>query len=191
MSMKAVSSILLTFLCLSLTACFSTHLPALEAPSGLDKLRSLSERSVPLTIDAGNISKEKLGFQYLLVAIPFSRIYDPNIETDAELQFSVAGGLRGYTFTKPSTSSPRSLKLSVLSADLDGYDLLFVRKPTASVTLFAALSENGSVVRECTEKGVASNTAHYAFSVELQSALGEALLQASYKILDCLGFASE
>jgi hypothetical protein len=191
MSMKAVSSILMSFLSLSLTACFSTHLPALEAPSGLDKLKSLSERSLPLKVDAGNISEEKLGFQYLLVAIPFSRIYDPNIERDAELQFSVAGSLRGYTFTHPSTSSPSSLKLSVISADLDGYDLLFVRKPTASVTLFAALSKNGSVVRECTETGVASDTAHYAFSVELQSALAEALLQASYKILDCLGFNSE
>lgn len=178
---------LLFFLCIYLTGCFSTDLPAIEAPSGLDKLKKLTETTVPVRIDVGDLSQQKLGYQYLLVALPFTRIYGPNLKSDTELQFSVAGALRGYRFREALPTSERFISLSVVSADLDGYDLLFIRKPTASVTLTAVMYDHGTVVRSCQEIGEASNTAHYAFSIELQSALAEALLQASYKTLDCLG----
>ena len=79
------------------------------------------------------------------------------------------------------------LEITIRDARVNGYDLLVVRKPAASVTMFAQLFENGEVIRSCEENYTATNTTHYAFTSELQSALGEALLQGSYKLLDCLG----
>jgi hypothetical protein len=55
--------------------------------------------------------------------------------------------------------------------------------------LAAKLYDKGQVTRSCEESYTATNTAHYAFAAELQSALGESLLHASYKLLDCLGLA--
>jgi hypothetical protein len=79
------------------------------------------------------------------------------------------------------------LEITIQDLHVNGYDLLVVRKPTASVTISGKLFDKGQLVRSCEESYVATNTAHYAFAAELQNALGESLLHGSYKLLDCLG----
>ena len=79
------------------------------------------------------------------------------------------------------------LEITIRDLKVNGYDLLVVRKPTASVIIEGKLFENGQLTRSCEDSYIAANTSHYAFAAELQNALGESLLQGSYKLLDCLG----
>ncbi len=180
-----------------LTGCFPMEVTSLEAPSGLEKLIAVSDSNLPVSIDTRGYQNRSLGHQYLLMALPITRIYLPSLESDTAMQLSVACGMRGYRCsTNPSNASDPSnarqptLAITVTDVSINGYDLLFVRKPTASVTLAGEVRKGGEVVRSCEESSSATNTAHYAFNAELQHALGEALLQASYKLLDCLGLTS-
>ena len=171
-----------------LTGCFSMEMTEIEPPSGLEKLINVSDSTIPVSIDTKGFSERSLGHQYLFFAFPLTRIYLPSLERDAAMELSVACGMRGYNCAKtPVPSGRRSLAIALKDLSVNGYDLLFVRKPTASVTLAGDLLQDGQVVRSCEESFSATNTAHYAFNAELQHALGEALLQASYKLLDCLG----
>jgi hypothetical protein len=172
---------------LALTGCFSTELTPLEPPSGLEKLEAVSDTTVPIRLQTNGLQERSLGFQYLFMAIPVSRIYVPHLQSDVRQQLAVAGGLRGYRFTDASDSSNLLLEIAIEELSVNGYDLLVVRKPTSSVTMKARLSKDGQVVRECVESYRSSNSAHYAFAGELQHALSESLLHGSYKMLDCLG----
>jgi len=171
-----------------LTGCFSTEITPLDPPSGLEKLIGLSDSNVPVQIHTAGFHDHSVGHQYLFFAFPMTRIYLPNLEADTRMELSVACGMRGYRCTDHATQgAKRVLEITIRDVSVNGYDLLVVRKPAASVTMSAQLFENGSVVRSCEESYTATNTTHYAFTAELQSALGEALLQGSYKLLDCLG----
>lgn len=177
-----------------LTGCFPMEVTSLEAPSGLEKLIAVSDSNIPVSIDTRGYQNRSLGHQYLLLALPVTRIYLPSLESDAAMQLSVACGMRGYRCShnnpltpEPSNSRPQTLSISVTDVSINGYDLLVVRKPTASVTLAGELRRGTEVVRSCEESASATNTAHYAFNAELQHSVGESLLQASYKLLDCLG----
>lgn len=170
-----------------LTGCFSTELPPLEPPSGLEKLEAVSDTTIPIRLQTNGLQDQSVGIQYVFFIVPVSRVYVPNIESDVRQQLAVAGGLRGYRFVEASDSSEMLLEITVEEITVNGYDLLVVRKPTSSVTMKARLSRDGEVVRECVDSYHASNTAHYAFAGELQQALSESLLHGSYKILDCLG----
>lgn len=171
-----------------LTGCFSMELTPLEPPTGLDKLIDISDSTIPVQVHTNGLHERTLGHQYLMLALPLTRIYLPSLSSDAAMELSVACGMRGYycsTNTQPG--SKRGLTVELLDVTINGYDLLVVRKPTASVTMSAQLFEDDRVVRSCEESTTATNTAHYAFNAELQHAVGEALLQNSYKLLDCLG----
>lgn len=161
----------------------------LEPPSGLEKLIAVSDSTIPTSLDPQGLNERSLGHQYLFFAIPLTRVYVPSLERDTLMELSVACGMRGYRCEsgKPSSSTRRSLSIMLRDVSVNGYDLLVVRKPTASVTLAGTLTQDGVVTRSCEESVSATNTSHYAFNAELQHALGEALLQASYKLLDCLG----
>lgn len=162
----------------------------LEPPSGLDKLIEVSDSSLPVTINTSGFDNRTVGHQYLLMAFPITRIYLPSLKNDLGMELSVACGMQGYRCAplEPDTTR-QTLAVTLTALSVNGYDLLFVRKPTASVTLSGELRRDGELVRSCEESSSATNTAHYAFNAELQHALGEALLQASYKLLDCLGLS--
>ena len=173
-----------------LTGCFASELPPVEPPSGLEKLLSVSDSALPIRIQTEGFNDRSLGHQYLFFVIPLTRVYAPAVAKDLRTQLSVACGMRGYRCSEePTTASGGMLEITIRDLTVNGYDLLVMRKPTASVTLAAKLYDKGQVTRACEESYTATNTAHYAFAAELQSALGESLLHASYKILDCLGLA--
>lgn len=172
-----------------LTGCFASEVPPVEPPSALEKLLSVSDSTLPVRIQTQAFNERSLGHQYLFFIIPVTWVYTPTLTSDLRTQLSVACGMRGYRCSEePTASSVRMLEITVQDLRVNGYDLLVVRKPTASVTLSAKLYEKGQLMRTCEESYTATNTAHYALAAELQSALGESLLHGSYKILDCLGF---
>ena len=172
-----------------LTGCFASELPPVEPPSALEKLLSVSDSTLPVRIQTQAFNERSLGHQYLFFIIPLTRVYTPTLTSDLRTQLSVACGMRGYRCSEePTSSSVRMLEITVQDLSVNGYDLVVVRKPTASVTLSAKLYEKEHLIRTCEESYTATNTAHYAFAAELQSALEESLLHGSYKLLDCLGF---
>lgn len=171
-----------------LTGCFVSEVPPVEPPSGLEKLLSVSDSDIPVRIQTEGFNDRSLGHQYLFFIIPLTRIYTPALVADIRTQLSVACGMRGYRCSEePTSDAPRMLEITIRDLSVNGYDLLVMRKPTASVTIAGTLYENGHVTRSCEESYTATNTAHYAFAAELQNALGESLLHGSYKLLDCLG----
>ncbi len=171
-----------------LSGCFSSELPPITPPAALDKLLSVSDSTIPVQIQTDGLHDRSLGHQYLFFIIPLTRVYTPSLEADLRTQLSVACGMRGFRCSKePSPTSTRVLEITIQDLHVNGYDLLVVRKPTASVTISGKLFDKGQLVRSCEESYVATNTAHYAFAAELQNALGESLLHGSYKLLDCLG----
>ncbi|MEN9845874.1 MAG: hypothetical protein RIS36_1021 [Pseudomonadota bacterium] len=172
-----------------LTGCFASELPPVEPPPALEKLLSVSDSTIPVRIQTQAFNERSLGHQYLFFIIPLTRVYNPTLTADLRTQLSVACGMRGYRCSEePNASSARMLEVTVHDLSVNGYDLLVIRKPTASVTLSAKLFEKGDLIRTCQESYTATNTAHYAFAAELQNALGESLLHGIYKLLDCLGF---
>lgn len=183
---------LITLATFAVSGCFSVSLPEQTPPDGLHKLAQLSDVRLPVRISTDGMEASRRGFQYLFLALPVSRVYTPTLAADLLTQLSVAGGLRGYSFRQLADNevAPLYLDLRITETSVNGYDLLFIRKPTASVALDAKLIERGVVNRECAVAESASNTAHFAFSAELQSALAEALLQSSYKALDCLSLGA-
>ncbi|MEY4667655.1 MAG: hypothetical protein RL518_354 [Pseudomonadota bacterium] len=171
-----------------LTGCFASELPPLTPPSGLEKLLSVSDSTIPVRIQTEGLNDRSLGHQYLFLLLPLTRIHVPTLATDLRTQLSVACGVRGYRCSEePTPTSKRVLEITIRDLSVNGYDLVVVRKPTASVTLSGQIFESGRLVRACEDHYTATNTAHYAFAGELQNALGEALLHGSYKLLDCLG----
>jgi hypothetical protein len=185
---KQAQWLLIISLTTLLTGCFASELPPLEPPSALEKLLSVSDSTIPVRIQTEGFEDRSLGHQYLFFIIPLTRIYAPTLSADLRTEISVACGMRGYRCDgEPSSNTGRLLEITVHDLSVNGYDLLVLRKPTASVTLSAKLFENGQLVRACEENYSATNTSRYAFSVELQNALGEVLLHGGYKLLDCLG----
>jgi hypothetical protein len=171
-----------------LTGCFASELPPVEPPSGLEKLLSVSDSALPVRIQTEGFNDRSLGHQYLFFVIPLTRVFAPALATDLRTQLSVACGMRGYRCSdEPSSSSGRTVEITIRDLSVNGYDLLVMRKPTASVTLAAKLYDKGQVTRACEASYTATNTSHYAFAAELQNALGESLLHGSYQLLDCLG----
>jgi hypothetical protein len=156
-------------------------------PDGLRKLTQLSDATLPVRLRTADLTESFRGFQYLLMVIPFSRIYTPALEEDLLLQLSVASGMRGYAIDRVSESEERPLvvEIEIKSLSVNGYDLLVVRKPTATISLVARMFEHGALIRECPIEYTATDAAHFAFTTELQNALTESLLQSSYKMLDC------
>ena len=171
-----------------LTGCFASELPPVEPPTALNKLLSVSDSTIPVRIQTGDLQNRSVGHQYLFFIIPLTRVYAPTLQSDLRTQLSVACGMRGYRCSDEPTSPPkRMLEITIRDLRVNGYDLLVVRKPTASVIVEGKLFENGHLARSCEESYIATNTSHYAFEAELQNALGESLLHGSYKLLDCLG----
>lgn len=172
---------------LLLSGCFAVSLPPENAPDGLQKLTQLSDATLPVRIKTGDLAEGIRGFQYLFMAVPFSRVYTPTLKRDLILQLSVAGGMRGYAIddVEETESRPLLIEIDIHSLSVNGYDLLFIRKPTASISLTARMYEHGVLIRECPVQYSASDAAQFAFTTELQNALSEALLQSSYRILDC------
>ncbi len=170
-----------------LSGCFAVSLPPETPPDGLRKLTQLSDATLPVRIKTGDLTESFRGFQYLFMVIPFSRVYTPTLREDLLLQLSVAAGMRGYAIAEVGESEERPLvvELDLKSLSVNGYDLLFVRKPTATISFMARMYERGEVIRECPIEYRATDAAQFAFTTELQNALTEALLQSSYQTLDC------
>jgi hypothetical protein len=114
-------------------------------------------------------------------------VYAPALSRNLLTQLSIDAATRGYRLeTREVSSNEASLRVDVTDAAVSGYDLIFVRRPSASVALTGALVRGGTVTRACSVQGESTSTTLYAFDRQLNAALRRALEDASAKLFQCL-----
>jgi hypothetical protein len=183
---------ILTIVFSSLCGCFTTHLNNYENTPGLDSLVSSAEHALTLNVvnPSPNISR---GFQFLLGILPTSRVFTENLEAIVTSRLQFHAGSAGYGLT-PSDRSPHTrpgIIVNISGATINGYDLLFIRRPSASVTLEGTLFNRSGIVTGCVESGSYSDLSKFAFESDLTRALESAADQAAQKLSKCLGIGTD
>jgi hypothetical protein len=186
---SALRTFLLCTLLTSFCGCFSTHLPETPIPSHLPRLLRLSEQDIPTTIKYAS-STQTVGYQYLL-AIPLSRVYAPHLQETLTQRLALHAGINKYqlAFDNPSAIADTRIEVSIKDIRINGFDLLFVRRPTTHLAIQATLYRFGKSSRECTTRQDVSDFKAFAFSEELQAVLETAVDQAAQDIITCLGLS--
>jgi hypothetical protein len=133
---------------------------------------------------------DRLGFQYLLGIIPFARVYHPHLSQLLRSSLTTQAGFNRYGLLTPTTNEgmtvPR-LMVTVSSASIQGWDLLIIRRPSASITLSGEFHPARGVVRTCTVTGDESKLSPFAFENELNEVLEGASTNAAHALIKCLG----
>jgi hypothetical protein len=183
--------------------CFSTNLPPIDPPPELIRLEQLARTPLILTVEISEeLSSSTVGFQYTLGFLPVTRVYTPYLPITVANMVRLEAGLRGVACI-PNQDEPnrsrqqakrRASNLTIVVDDLsvNGYDLIVIRKPSASITLTGYLSSGSAEApeqptRQCSAAAEESFSSNYAFEDELNEALRRAIIRAAGMILDCLG----
>ncbi len=174
-----------------LTGCFATHLVPDEPFAELDKLVESAPESLSLVLH-NPIRDVSHGYQFMLFILPISRVFaeDANQVVAARLQFHAAGSGIGLSQQSQETRRSSRLEVTISSLDIDGYDLLVFRRPSAQVTLTGTLHSSDGLTRVCAQMGEHSEMTRFAFSPDLSRALSLAADAAAKKLLSCLGMTS-
>ena len=172
----------------ALSGCFSTPLSKLPAPDDVGRLVESAEVQMPLYLSSAN-PEDSLGFQFLLI-FPLTRVYAPHLESLVRSKLTIQAGYGKHGLVAPTSASgmqrPR-LVVTIADSDVNGYDLLFVRRPTAAVTLLGHYHTSSGIVHECIGTGSASSFSLFAFERDLNHALEQASERAAHDLISCLG----
>ena len=129
--------------------CFASYVAPPPLPLEVQRLVATADRLVELRTTLPDPST-RVGHQYLLFLFPLTRVYPQELSTGLETQLQLDAASRGYRLVRGKPAPGKGgLQLSVEVAEisLNGYDLLFVRRPSASVTLRGSLT--GARTRSC------------------------------------------
>jgi hypothetical protein len=181
-----------TLLCLSaaiLAGCFSTTLPEIPAPEALPRLVDAAKTQMPLYLSTPDTG-DRLGFQYLLFALPVSSVYAPHLSEIVRTSLTTQAGFGSYGLL-PATSNqgitnPR-LMVKIVSASANGWDLFVIRRPSATITLAGEYHSRRGAVFVCEVTGSAAKLSPFAFERDLNEALERATNDAAHRLLACLG----
>jgi len=172
-----------------LSGCFTTTLPEIPTPPDLPRLVDAAEVQMPLYLLTPE-ARNRLGFQYLLGIIPVARVYSPNLAQLIRSSLTAQAGFGRYGLLTPTTNAgmaiPR-LMVTVSSASTQGWDLLVIRHPSASVTLSAEYHSERGIVRACEVTGSDSKFSPFAFERDLNQVLERASDNAARALIECLG----
>jgi hypothetical protein len=179
----------LSLLTLSLlTGCFSTTLPPIPAPAALPRLVSAADTRVPLYLSTPQ-DTDRLGFQYLLMALPVSRIYSAHLADLIRTSLTTQAGFGRVGLVAPSRLTPMPiprLMVNVRSVSVNGWDLLIIRRPSASITLSAEYYTSTGRAQACEVTGSHSKLSPFAFERDLNEVLELASDDAARQLLACL-----
>ncbi len=174
-----------------LTGCFTTHLVPDEPWAELDRLVEVSPKRLPVVVydPASDVSH---GYQFLPGILPFSRVFAERASdvVVARLQLHAASAGVGLYKRSPDTQPSSRLEVNISSLDIDGYDLIVFRRPSARVTLSGTLFSSDGLPQVCSEVGEHSEIKRFAFAPELNRALSIATDIAAKKLLECLGITN-
>lgn len=169
--------------------CFSSTLSSTTvAPREVERLRILADKHLPLSLKLTSPRDAAVGYQYILLALPVARVYAPSLLRDLIDGLTTAAASSGYSVDLLQPSQAASPRLEVVASDItvSGYDLLVVRRPSASITLKGTLSSPAGVDRVCEVVGSETRTSRFAFTPELEEVLRESVDKATRKLLSCL-----
>jgi hypothetical protein len=171
-----------------LTGCFRSTLPPLEYPQEAQRLLSVPDAQMTLRLQVEEPSGS-VGNQFLFGLLPLTRVYTPHIERDIATHLAIEAATRRYklrTELHGSTAQTPHITVIVRELHVSGYDLIFVRRPSASVTLTGILELPKQSPRRCEAHVESAATTRFAFSTELNTVLQEALTASSRELFDCL-----
>jgi hypothetical protein len=171
-----------------LTGCFRTLLPPIPAPSALPRLVRAADTQMPLFLSTPEDS-ERLGFQYLLGAIPVSRIYSAHISDLVRASLTTQAGFGRIGLLAPSQLTPMPtprLLVNIRSLSVNGWDLLIIRRPSASIALVAEYYAPTGIAHSCEVTGSHSKLSPFAFERDLNEVLQHASDDAATQLIACL-----
>jgi hypothetical protein len=195
-SEPTIMNMLLRVLCLLLpcafVGCFATHLVHDLPLAETSRLVESSPQYLALEVH-DPIRDSSHGYQFLLGILPISRIFaeDAKRVVISKLQLLAALAGTGLSEEPHHTRAASRLVVTIASIDIDGYDLIVFRRPSAQVTLTGTLYAPDSPPQTCTQVGAYSEVTRFAFSPELNRALEMAAFNAAQNLLACLGIASD
>lgn len=186
---RVITGALATLVIPLIAGCFSTTLPSTPESDSVNRLVAAAEVQVPFYFAPPN-PEERKGYQYLVVAFPFSAVYTPHLTSLVKYNLKVQAGLHRYGLVEPTTTQgmqvPR-LMASVKDASVNAYDFIFFRRPVASITLSGTYYSQRGRVQECEVTGHHGDYKMFAFDRELMFALEKATEDATKKLVACLG----
>ncbi len=175
----------------SLSGCFSVSLEPVRHLPEVHRLLAIPTRELRLEIEVPQ-STQLVGYQYLLVIVPVTRVYVPHLEREVGTQLAVAAARRGVRL-RPATHDvsatpkpPPTLRVVVEEVTLSGYDLFFVRRPWGAVTMSGTVELPDGGRRRCQVTHEHGSTERFAFAEQLSRTLAETLEGASEALFNCL-----
>ena len=154
--------------------CSSTFLPPEKLTDELLRLNAANTRQLGFNIQPASERSTQLGYQYLLVFLPFGRIYAMQPEESLQRAAYRGLGLRGFKLVScNSRANHACLNLELISIRQNAYDLLATRRIVTEATVEATYQNparhiNHSIKLQCR----ATDYARYAFTSELKQQLG-------------------
>lgn len=177
---------------LFLTGCFSNHLEHSEPLEDLKALVSSARSHIPLLV-TDHTEKSSHGYQFMFGIIPVTRIFTDSLSTivTAKLQYNAGRGGIGLVNRLSVPQSTSRLEVAIQSASINGFDLIFFRRPSARITLLGTLFSDMTIKRSCEVSADQSEISRFAFNPELTEVLSSTTDTASLKLLKCLGLIDE
>ncbi len=171
-----------------LTGCFTTHLAPDEPRAELDNLAESAPENLSLVLH-NPLRDVSHGYQFMLFILPISRVFAEDVSQVVAARLQLHAGVAGIGLSQQSLRAKpsRQLEITISSLDINGYDLLVFRRPSAQVTLTGTLHSSEGPPQICTQTGKYSEVTRFAFSPELNRALALAADEAAKKLLTCLG----
>jgi hypothetical protein len=172
-----------------LSACFSFQLPPLEHPAEVQRLLNIPDVPMALRLHVEEPSSS-VGYQFVGALVPVTRVYAPHIERDIATHLAIEAAARRYKLQPElggTTTSYPHLTVNVSDLRISGYDLIFVRRPSASITLTGILELPNHPQRRCETHAEDAATTRFAFSTELNMVLQDVLRTSTRELFDCLG----
>jgi len=179
----------IAYLAFVLVSCVATPLRTESLTDDVILLAASNRKPIYLDIKVQN-SELTVGRQFLLMLIPFGRVYLPAPETFVSRAVYQELSLRGY---KPIVDkdiklpAPR-LIIELEDMDVSAYDFLFLRRVVAKTSLKGTFyHKDDKTVYYATSKGRVSHGSKYAFAPTLTHSLNKALKESVKKLLNELG----
>lgn len=171
-----------------ISGCFATHLAPDEPFAELNALVESAPESLSLVLH-NPLRDMSHGYQFMLFILPISRVFAEDVSqvVAARLQLHAAVAGIGLSPQSLCAKPSRQLEITISSLDINGYDLLVFRRPSAQVTLTGTLHSSEGPPQICTQTGKYSEVTRFAFAPQLSRTLALATDEAARRLLTCLG----
>ena len=168
-------------------ACSSTTISPDPLEPEYLRLLSINRRTIALEVRSALEPKESVGHQFLFGIIPLQSVHLPEQTEFLRLALVRELAKRGYFLAELGSKTNAKIDVIITDVSLSGYDLLFVRKPSASLAAEASLFREGNLVRKAVIDDANSEYTKYAFAPQLSQALTKLADNIAIQICDQLG----